>query len=173
MSLGGALGQEPSGSAAGGGQKASIAVRAFRSPFVRAEDAATAGWREAEIPAANGHGNARSVARIQTVIANGGVSAGQRILSEAGCRAVFDEQTNGRDLVLKAPLTFGMGYALLHGQTPRELAFWGGWGGSSVVVAPGSRMCIAYVMNRMEPSLLGDERGVSLNRAALGVIRRG
>ncbi len=101
------------------------------------------------------------------MIANGGVSAGRHILSEAGCRAVFDEQTDGTDLVLKAPLTFGMGYALLHGNSPSELAFWGGWGGSSVVVAPQSRVCIAYVMNRMEPSLLGDDRGVSLNRAAL------
>jgi CubicO group peptidase (beta-lactamase class C family) len=173
VSLGGALAHEPSGRGGGEGRAASIAVRAFRSPFVRAEDAATAEWREAEIPAANGHGNARSVARIQTVIANDGVSAGTRILSEAGCRAVFDEQTHGRDLVLKAPLTFGMGYALLHGQSPRELAFWGGWGGSSVVVAPQSRMCIAYVMNRMEPSLLGDDRGVSLNRAALAVMGRG
>ena len=94
----------------------------------------------------------------------------QRILSEAGCRAVFDEQTDGRDLVLKVPLRFGMGYALLPRQSPRELAFWGGWGGSSVVVAPQSRMCIAYVMNRMEPSLLGDDRGVSLNRAALSAM---
>jgi hypothetical protein len=34
-------------------------------------------------------------------------------------------------------------------------------------------MCIAYVMNRMEPSLLGDDRGVSLNRAALAVMGRG
>ncbi len=166
-SLGGPLGQSGSGDGDADGKTASIAVRAFRSPFVRAEDASSAEWREAEIPAANGHGNARSVARIQTVIANGGVSAGRHILSEAGCRAVFDEQTDGTDLVLKAPLTFGMGYALLHGNSPSELAFWGGWGGSSVVVAPQSRVCIAYVMNRMEPSLLGDDRGVSLNRAAL------
>jgi CubicO group peptidase (beta-lactamase class C family) len=172
-SLGGGLAEElPQGERAQR-QSASIAVRAFRSPFVRAEDAASAEWREAEIPAANGHGNARSVARVQTVIANGGVSGGTRILSEAGCRAVFDEQTDGRDLVLKAPLTFGMGYALLHGHSPRELAFWGGWGGSSVVVAPQSRLCIAYVMNRMAPGLLGDERGVSLNRAALAAMGRG
>ncbi len=36
----------------------------------------SAGWRQAEIPAANGHGNARSVVRAQTAIANGGTAFG-------------------------------------------------------------------------------------------------
>jgi hypothetical protein len=33
-------------------------------------------------------------------------------------------------------------------------------------------MCIAYVMNRMEANLLGDDRGISLNQAALRSLAR-
>ena len=64
-------------------------------------------------------------------------------------------------------MRFGMGYGLTPKQSKRELCFWGGWGGSSLVIDPTSHLCIAYVMNRMEASLLGDERGLSLNQAAL------
>ena len=62
---------------------------------MNALDSRTAEWRRAEIPAGNGHGNARSVAKVQTLIANGGSAFGKRILSKAGCDRVFDEQSNG------------------------------------------------------------------------------
>ena len=73
----------------------SILARTFVSPPMDARDSATEGWRRAEIPAAGGHGNARSVARVHTVLANGGEAFGKRLLSAAGCDRVFDEQTNG------------------------------------------------------------------------------
>ena len=154
----------------GGGE--GIAARSFASPAVSARASRTEGWRRAEIPAANGHGNARSVARIQTVVANGGRAFGKQIMSEAGCRVIFDEQIDGTDLVLQVPMRFGMGYGLTPKDSPHELCFWGGWGGSSVVIDPQSRLCIAYVMNRMEANLLGDDRSLSLNRAALRCLRR-
>ena len=56
-------------------------------------------WRRAEIPAANGHGNARSVALVQSVVAGKGEARGVRLLSEAGCDRIFDEQIHGTDLV--------------------------------------------------------------------------
>ena len=43
-------------------------------------------WRQAEIPAANGHGNARSLAQIHAVLACGGEANGVRFLSPAGVR---------------------------------------------------------------------------------------
>ena len=72
----------------------------------------TAGWRQAEIPAAKDHGNARSVAEAQTAMANGGKAFGVELLSEAGCRRAPEQQTDGTDLVLGPPVSFGMGYAL-------------------------------------------------------------
>jgi CubicO group peptidase (beta-lactamase class C family) len=148
----------------------SIASRTFANPLVKATDSATAGWRQAEIPAANGHGNARSVVRVQTAVANGGRAFGVEVLSEKGARSVFDEQTNGPDLVLGVPIRFGMGYGLTSEIMPMgpnpHIAYWGGWGGSSVVVDQDARLCIGYVMNRMEGSLLGDRRGFGMTQAA-------
>ncbi len=69
-------------------------------------------WRRAEIPAAGGHGNARSVGAVQSVLACGGEVGGRRSCSEAGCRAVFEEQAAGTDLVLGVAGRFGIGYGL-------------------------------------------------------------
>ena len=55
--------------------------RRFTGPAADASDANTPGWRRAEIGALNGHGNARSVARILSVVAIGGVVDGVRLLS--------------------------------------------------------------------------------------------
>ena len=156
--------------AGAGGDKASIAARTFANPAVDAGAASTAAWRRAEIPAGNGHGNARSVVRVQSLVANGGSVFGKTLMSEAGCRRIFDEQSNGKDLVLGVPIRFGMGYGLTSDLLPMgpnpHIAYWGGWGGSTVVVDLDARLCVSYVMNRMEGNLLGDRRGFSLLQAA-------
>ena len=160
----------PKSSVAGEAGPDSIAARTFRNPVVTAHAAATDGWRLAEIPAANGHGNARSIVRVQTAVANGGSAFGVNLLSEAGARRVFDEQTNGDDLVLGVPIRFGMGYGLTSDIMPmgpnEHIAYWGGWGGSTVVVDQDARLCVSYVMNKMEADLLGDMRGFGILQAA-------
>ena len=147
-----------------------IATRTFLNPAADARESRTPGWREAEIPAANGHGNARSVVRVQSIVANGGKAFGKTLMSENGCKAIFDEQSNGKDLVLGVPVRFGMGYGLTSDALPMgpnpNTCYWGGWGGSSIVVDQDARMCVSYVMNRMEQSLMGDLRGFSLLQAA-------
>ena len=45
-------------------------------PFDVATTTRTRAWRAAEIPAVNGHGNARSIAEIHCILANGGVARG-------------------------------------------------------------------------------------------------
>jgi CubicO group peptidase (beta-lactamase class C family) len=125
-------------------------------------------WRRAEIPAANGQGNARSVATIQSVIAGGG-EARVRLLSTTGCDTVFEGQSNSKDLVLGMPMRFGMGYGLsgeLMPMGPRA-CFWGGYGGSLIVMDQDARMTVSYVMNRMECGLTGDLRGGNVVMAAV------
>ena len=147
-----------------------IAARTFKNPSVDALESRTVGWRRAEIPAANGHGNARSIVRAQTAMANGGEAFGKRLLSAEGAARIFDEQTRGDDLVLGVPIVFGMGYGLTNEQMPmgpnKHIAYWGGWGGSTVVIDQDARMCVSYVMNRMEGNLLGDFRGFGILQAA-------
>ncbi len=152
----------------------SIAMRTLSNPPLSAEQSWTEAWRRAEIPAAGGHGNARSVARVQAVLAHGGTLDGVRLLSEAGCRRALEPQVQGVDLVLGAPLQFGLGYGLITPDTPlspnANACFWGGWGGSLVVVDMDARMCFAYVMNKMGEGTMGDLRAVNLLFAAYGAL---
>ncbi|MEM9573303.1 MAG: serine hydrolase domain-containing protein [Pseudomonadota bacterium] len=152
----------------------SIAARTFKNPAVDAAQAMEDGWRKAEIPAANGHGNARSIVRAQTPMANGGEAFGKKILSEAGTRRVFEQQASGVDLVLGIPLILGMGYGINNPVLPlgpnKNIAFWGGYGGSIVLIDQDARMCISYVMNRMESGLTGDMRGFALIMAAYAAL---
>lgn len=147
----------------------SIAGRTFANPGVDATEPRKRSWREAEIPAANGQGNARSIVRAQTAMANGGQAFGKAIMSEAGTKRIFEKQSEGVDLVLGVPLTFGMGYGLTGAFTPispnPNTCFWGGYGGSSVIVDQDARLCFSYVMNKMETGLLGDPRGFGLAAA--------
>jgi len=83
--------------------------------------------------------------------------------------AIFEQQSNGRDLVLNVPLRFGIGFGLASETMPigpRSCA-WGGYGGSLVFNDLDARVTVAYVMNRMEAGLLGDTRGASVVMAAM------
>lgn len=148
----------------------SIAGRTFRSPPIDALWSRKAAWREAEIPAANGHGNARSVVRVHTPMACGGSAYGVDLLSPDTVCHVFEEQTSGTDLVLGIPIRFGMGFGLQSTLLPigpnRNVCFWGGWGGSIAVVDCDAKVCMSYVMNRMAATLTGDLRSASLLLAA-------
>ena len=153
----------------------SVLVKTFTGPAPDAEVAWTPEWRQAEIGAANGHGNARSVARAQAVVANGGEVDGVRLLSEKTIDLIFDEQSYGVDLVLGQPVRFGIGYALPSPEAspwlPNDrICYWGGWGGSAIIVDVDRRMTFAYVMNRMAGGLLGDPRGENLIRATYAAL---
>jgi CubicO group peptidase (beta-lactamase class C family) len=144
----------------------SVAVRTFTNPPISAEQSWEVEWRRSEIPAAGGHGNARSVATVQSVLACGGEANGVRLLSGSGCEAVLEEVSYTPDLVLGVPLRFGMGYGLNSPDTPigpnPRTCFWGGWGGSLILVDLDARMVVAYVMNKMGEGTLGDFRGIGI-----------
>jgi CubicO group peptidase (beta-lactamase class C family) len=147
-----------------------LAVKTFTGPFVEASEANTAAWRRADLGAVNGHGNARSVARILSVISRGGAVDGVRLLRPATVELIFREQASGVDLVLGAPLRFGIGYGLPQQDTvpsiPDEMiCFWGGWGGSVIIMDVGRRMTISYMMNKMGPGIIGSDRSERYVRA--------
>lgn len=146
------------------------ARKTLTGPPMDAEAANTPAWRRADIGAANGHGNARSVARMLRSLALGGSVDGIRVLSPETIDVVFDEQSHGTDLVLGVPLRFGIGYALPETQTvpyaPQGRAcYWGGWGGSLIMMDLDSRTTVSYVMNRMAPGIIGSDRSEAYLRA--------
>ncbi|MFC4492808.1 serine hydrolase domain-containing protein [Streptomyces ovatisporus] len=127
---------------------------------VRIRDGNSVAWRRAQIPAASGFGNARSVALVQSVMACGGAVRGVRLLSQAGCDRAREEQFSGEDRVLGMPVRYGLGYGLFG-----DTFGWGGWGGSIVMIEPEGRMVVAYVTSQMrEPA--ADNRGLELVMAA-------
>ena len=135
------------------------------NPPIDPMDTRTRAWRAAEIPAANGHGNARSVAEIHTLLANGGVAKGKRIMSQAGCRKALELQIEGTDMVLGVPARFGMGFGLAGGAVPfpnRNTIYWGGYGGSIAVIDMDARATYGYAMNKMAGTTTGDMRAFSL-----------
>ncbi len=128
----------------------------------------TRAWRGAEIPAAGGTGNARSVAEIHTILANGGVAKGRRFMSEAGCRKALALQAEGTDMIMGVPARYGMGFGLAGGALPLpndESCYWGGYGGSVVIIDMKARTTLAFTMNKMAGTTTGDMRAFGLAMA--------
>ena len=157
-----------------GVDQSSVAFRTLTNPPLVAEVSATIPWRRAEIPAAGGHGNARSVALIHAPMACGGEANGVRLLSPNGIDVVWDEQCNGVDLVLGIGLRHGIGFGLPSPDMPispnERSCFWGGWGGSLAIIDRDARMSLSYVMNKMGEGTVGDMRGAGLVLAAYSAL---
>jgi CubicO group peptidase (beta-lactamase class C family) len=137
------------------------AFKTFTGPEVdgNMQWSGTERWRRADIGAGNGHGNARSVARIQSAVACAGVVDGVRLLSPKTIERIFEVQSDGIDLVLGYRLKIGLGYGLpwpevLPSVPEGRVCFGSGAGGSLVIADADRRLTVAYVMNKMVPCLV-------------------
>ncbi len=147
----------------------SLTAAVMGNPPMRPEVANLPAWRRAEIPAANGHGNARSVARIMAALACGGSVDGVRLLSRATVERAIEEQIYLPDLVLGFPIRWGLGF-MLNSPTlpvsPNPHTFGhGGWGGSLGFADLDAGASWAYVMNKMTPGTAGDNRAFPIIQA--------
>lgn len=159
----------PPGAAIGDGAgQTELQANMSNNPGVDVSETRTRAWRGAEIPAAGGTGNARSIAEIHAILANGGVAKGKRFLSEAGCRKALELQIEGQDLILGTPARYGMGFGLAGGVVPLpnpNTIYWGGYGGSLVIIDMDARTTFGYAMNRMAGTTQGDMRALGLAMA--------
>lgn len=180
--------------------KDSVAYRTLTAPIPNAQLALTDDWRRAEIGAANGHGNARSVARILSIVSLGGEVDGVRFLSPRTIDLIFQEQCDGIDLVLGIPVRFGIGYALPKKETVPWIpegrkCFWGGWvsiptlspcqyhdklillylyqGGSIAVMDLDNGMTISYTMNKMAGGTLANANTAQYVQAIYEIVEGG
>ncbi len=131
-----------------------VVVKTFTGPAPGAEASWTKEWRQADIGAANGHGNARSIAIAQSAISNGGVVNGHQLLSQATIDRIFEVQAEGIDQVLMVPMRSSVSATAWPPSRCRScptvgVCVWGGWGGSMVINDLDNRMTITYVMNKM------------------------
>jgi len=150
----------------------SITYRAWNSPPVDFTWPQHRWWRAAEIPSSNGHGNARSTAKIQSIVANRGEFEGHRFFSERTGDLIFETQAQGVDLVLGIEAHFGMGYGLATSLVPLgpHTAYWAGLG-SLVIIDQDLGLTVAYTPNKMQ-IVPGSTKGATITRVALESVFR-
>ena len=104
------------------------------------------------------------MAAIQSIVAGRGEARGVRLFSEKTADVIFEEQANGIDKCLGVEQRFGMGYGLSNSLMPigPRACFWGGYGGSVIIMDQDAELTVCYVMNRMFPGLVGDLRGMTI-----------
>jgi len=146
----------------------SLTARTFTNPpsLMRSTTVNSHEWRAAEIPAANGHCDARSLARLYAMLAGGGTLDGVRTISLEGARLCAVEQSRGDDLVLLVPTRFSAGFMMAtpdapYGPNPDAFGHPGA-GGALGFADPIANVGFGYVMNRMGPNILVDPRATAL-----------
>jgi CubicO group peptidase (beta-lactamase class C family) len=128
---------------------------AMLNPSIRPyKDASSNEWRMAEIAAANGQANARGIALVYGMMANGGKMAGVNFISTDGIATACQlEKEDGIDLVTGVPMRRARGFMLgvdgAYG--PSEKAFGhAGAGGSLGFADPENNIAFGYAMNQMQ-----------------------
>jgi CubicO group peptidase (beta-lactamase class C family) len=127
-------------------------------------------WRAQGTPSAAGQGNARSIAQLYSALATDRRLAGVELVSAGALEAALQVQINNEDLVLRFPMTWGVGFALneamqAYGPNPKAFGHHG-WGGSFGFADPAKGLGVAYAMNFMrEPQGGPDPRFVALIEA--------
>ena len=152
-------------------EEGSIISRVMSNGIMTAPDALTPEWRRAEVPAAGGHGNGRSIAESMALMANGGKYKGKRIFSEDIIKYALQEQIRGNDLVLVEPVRWGIGFGLpinnisWFGYLEEGACFWAGWGGSMSIADTQKKVSLGYSPCMMEEGAIGAARSQNLVRA--------
>ena len=132
----------------------------------------TKAWRQAEIPSANGQGNARGLAKFYSLIVPEDNSI--KLLKDDTVNQMTTMQIEGRDLVLAVQVRWGVGFILnkhkvIYG--PVESAFGhSGYGGSCAFGDPENKIGISYVMNRMLDNFNADGRSIELINATYNCL---
>lgn len=128
--------------------------------------------RAAEVPAANGVSDARSLARLYASCT--GDVDGVRILTPEQLGRATTQLTEGPNTVLMGmDIQFGLGF-MLHSDLvalggPRSFGHFGA-GGSVGWADPEAELAFGYIMNRMDLGLAGDLRSFNLINACYDAI---
>jgi CubicO group peptidase (beta-lactamase class C family) len=132
-------------------------------------------WLEVELPAGNGVGTARAIARAYAALAEGGgkLGIGRETLDRVLALPTVERP---QDEVLGIPTYFSLGFARPgpdFGFGSSERAFGHpGAGGSFGFGDPDARVGYAYVMNKLNFWLFDDPREKALREAVYRAIRR-
>lgn len=126
----------------------------------------------AEIPAAGGIGDARSIARMYAACV--GTVDDVRLLTSEQVREATIQRTHGPNIVLlNLDIQFGLGFIvpspLINLGGPHAFGHFGA-GGSVGWADPDADLAFGYAMNRMDLGLAGDERSYRLINACYAAV---
>jgi CubicO group peptidase (beta-lactamase class C family) len=145
-----------------------VTAKAFMNPPIMSKPGLvnTREWRAAEIPAANGHFTARSLAKLYGAIARGGELDGVKVMAANEIPRCSEEQSKGSDAVLILSTRFSLGFMMSQpgaslGPSPKAFGHPGA-GGSLGMADPEMKIGFGYTMNKMRTSILIDPRATAL-----------
>jgi CubicO group peptidase (beta-lactamase class C family) len=150
------------------GDPQSVTARAFNNPPGILNSGNKAEWRRMVQPAANGHGNARTLAGFYNGLLQG------RLLDDRLLAEMTREHSRGEDRVLLAPTRFALGCWLdqpeqanaTFGMGPRAFGHPGA-GGCVGFADPERELTFGFVTNTLGPHVLMDPRAQSLARSVM------
>jgi CubicO group peptidase (beta-lactamase class C family) len=132
------------------------------------------GLLDIEIPAGNGVGTARAIARAYSAFAEGGAELGIAPATLASLTAIHDPERS-RDAIMGVPSWLSLGFLrpgpTLDWGTSRRAFGTPGAGGSFGFADPDARLGFAYVMNNMNFQMFDDPREKALRDAVHRSIR--
>ncbi len=139
----------------------------------RVADVNTDRWRAAEFPSSNGHGSARAVAQLLSLLTRT-PAIDLPPLGETTVDLVRSVEWDGPDPVTGRDIRMGVGFGHSSPSTPVGLnestVWWAGLGGSMAVVDLENDLVAVYVMNRMFPEDQHVLRGIRVVYAAQGAV---
>jgi CubicO group peptidase (beta-lactamase class C family) len=146
-------------------EPAAMSTRAFTNPPSIMTSTNKPEWRRMQQPAANGHGNARSLAGFYTGLLDG------RLLESELLNELTREHAQGEDKTLLTQTRFGLGCMLdqpdvanaTYGMGPRAFGHPGA-GGSIGFADPERDVAFGFVTNNLGPFVLMDPRAQKLAR---------
>ncbi|MGN6574058.1 MAG: serine hydrolase domain-containing protein [Nocardioides sp.] len=141
-----------------GGEGDRLMLRALGNPPGALDPAVvnSEAWRQAEIPAVNGHGTARAVAGLFQALATG------ELLSPEMTAELTTVTSEGTDRVVGAPVAWGLGVSV----DPDDGWGMGGTGGSFGWWSESGRYALGFVTG----DIAGHDRGERLENAVRNVL---
>jgi CubicO group peptidase (beta-lactamase class C family) len=123
-------------------------------------------WQIAEVPSMNGHGNARSIAKIYDVFVNDLILDKNILLSKSSINKCLTECNSRIDKSLMMPIRWSKIGLILRGGwlfgKNKESFGHNGWGGSLGFGDPVLGIGVAYTTNKINPTMGSDFRIIKL-----------
>ena len=146
--------------------KVSAEFNAFNNPKHEINFYNNKNWQTAEIPSMNGHGNARSIAKIYDIFVNDLVLEKNILLSKLSIKKCLAESAKRTDKSLMLPIRWSQVGLILRGGwlfgKNKESFGHNGWGGSLGFADPILGIGVAYTTNKINPTMNSDLRIINL-----------